>query len=81
MISLTKAEWYTIQERIKTEYPRSVWMIGWKLRAELGFSVRRHVNPDEMVTGEETWYDVPKTTVCLDFYDDQMEVYFRLKYL
>lgn len=81
MISLTKAEWAPIWEQIQTEYPRSVWMISWKLRAELGFSVRRHMNPDEMVADADTWYDVPKTTVCLDFYDEQMEVYFRLKYL
>jgi hypothetical protein len=83
MIVLTKAEWAPIWELIKTEYPRSVWMVSWGLRRELGFTIRMHRDLTKKQLAEGSFYDdgMPRTMVCLDFYDHQMEVYFRLKYL
>ena len=75
MIKLSRAEWHPIWARIKVEYPKSVWMLTYKLKDTLGFSVRHHQNPDP----DTQWGFL--TTICLDFYDEQMEVYFRLKYL
>ena len=81
MIVLKEAEWRPIWEQIKTEYPRSVWLISSRMKSELGFTVRRHVDPYKVEPGQDGWYDVPKIRMCLDFYDEQQEVYFRLKYL
>ena len=84
MIELTKQEWRPVWERIKSEYPRSVWMISYALKRELGFTVRKHQKQSTV-----NWeYEIDSrggitrpTVICLDFYDEQMEIYFRLKYL
>jgi hypothetical protein len=81
MIALTKQEWHPIWNQIKQDYPRSVWMISYVLKRELGFTVRKHTDNTETEPGEQSWYDVPKTRICLDFYDEQLETVFRLKYL
>ena len=41
MISLTPERWEPILERIKSEYPVSVWAVSWRTREVLGFTVRR----------------------------------------
>jgi hypothetical protein len=56
-------------------------MISYALKRELGFTIRKHTDNTKTEPGDDRWYDVPKTRICLDFYDEQMEVYFRLKYL
>ena len=81
MIILDKKEWEPIWSRIKTDYPKSVWLLSYKLKETLGFTVRKHTDPNKMEPGEDVWYDVPKTRICLDFYNEQLETLFRLKYL
>jgi hypothetical protein len=84
LIELTKQEWNPVWSQIKQDYPRSVWMISYVLKRELGFTVRKHQKQStfnwEFDIDDQGGVTLP-TVICLDFYDEQMEVYFRLKYL
>ena len=86
MIILTRPEWHRILEKIKQEHPPSTYLISGKMRERLGFTVREHkswidTTPTELVgTGYNTGH-YAKTQICLDFYNDASESWFRLKYL
>lgn len=74
-IVLSTQSWHLLQERIIEDYGRATLLISWRLRATLGFSVREH-----------TWYDHVDgfmdrfTDIRLDFYDEQLQTLFLLKY-
>lgn len=74
-IELTAKEWRDIRRSIKADYPTkpSVLIIREVMRRELGFTTRLH----------QTW--TPQQgridTIYLDFFDDNLETLFRLKYL
>lgn len=74
MIKLAKTEWYDIKRSIQQEYPPSVTLMRSVMRRELGFTVRLQAapSPDPFVDS---------TVICLDFYDEALEIIFRLKYL
>lgn len=75
MITLEPREWTKIRKQLKEEYAwkPSVFMIREVMRRELGFTTRYH-----QVYNQQTGY---VETVCLDFYNDASESWFRLKYL
>jgi hypothetical protein len=75
MIALTAKEWKPIRVRLKEEYAwkPSVLMIRDVMKRELGFTTRYHKE-----YREQTGYT---EMIHLDFYDEQKETFFRLKYL
>ena len=75
MITLNVKEWTRIRKQLREEYAwkPSVFMIREVMRRELGFTTRYHSEYDEQTGSTET--------VCLDFYNDAAESWFRLKYL
>jgi hypothetical protein len=74
-IVLSTKSWRSLQEQILEDYGRATLMISWRLKATLGFSVREH-----------TWYEDQDgvldrvTDIRLDFYDEQLQTLFLLKY-
>ena len=74
-INLTVNEWTVLRKQLRDEYDwkPSVFMIREVMRRELGFTIRFHQEWIEHVGMKET--------VALDFYDDNLETLFRLKYL
>jgi hypothetical protein len=83
MIKLTYKQWLPILDRIKTEYPPSVWAISWKQREVLGFTVRSYrewpqLNRDR---NNNVRWGRPEEGVCLDFWNDAQETFFSMKYL
>lgn len=73
MITLETREWRKLNSRLHEEWPRSTMLIRSKMKEDLGFTVREH-----------KWYTVELgfvTQICLDFYDDTKETWFRMKYL
>jgi len=82
MIKLTNEQWDPILKRIKTEYPVSVWAIGWKQREVLGFTVRayRDWSHKGIRNGEQYWGRCQEG-VYLDFWNDAQETFFSMKYL
>lgn len=76
MITLTVKEWTGIRKKIKEDYrwKPSVMMIRSSMRDELGFTPRLHSEWNESKHRLEE-------TVFLDFYNNEKETLFRLKYL
>lgn len=74
-ITLTVDEWTQLRKRLKQEYnwKPSIFMIRSVVARELGFTTRYHQEYIENVGMKET--------VALDFFDDNLETLFRLKYL
>jgi len=78
-LTISVQNWQKLQYKLKEQYKNkpSVMLISSVMRQELGFTVRQH----------STWEDdsnfgkYPVAVICLDFYDDQLETLFRLKYL
>lgn len=68
-ITLTMDRWHKLQEKIIEDYGRTTMLISWRLKATLGFTVREHWdhNQDEY-------------TIRLDFWDEQLQTLFLLKY-
>jgi hypothetical protein len=75
-IKLTIKEWKVLSSTLNKEYESkpSVMMIREVTRRELGFTVRHHRQwLPEMTHFEEH--------IFLDFWNDEKETFFRLKYL
>lgn len=74
-IKLTTKEWTAIRKQLKEEYKwkPSIFFIREVMRRELGFTTRFHTTYSEQRGSEEIIY--------LDFFDDNLETLFRLKYL
>lgn len=79
-IKLNRKEWKNISDQLVKDCPRSWTTITYVQKRELGFTVRYHKEPvmSNERTGEFMYY---KETICLDFYDDVKETFFRMKYL
>lgn len=73
---LSLEQWAKIYAQIKDKYPPSVTLSREKMRRELGFTPREHQElrgPTELLMGY-------KTTIHLDFFDEQQRTMFLLKY-
>ena len=72
-IILSFSNWHKLQEQIILDYGRATLMISWRLRATLGFTVREHRDYTQ-----DEWEKAH--TIRLDFYDEQLQTLFLLKY-
>jgi hypothetical protein len=79
MIKLTPDQWDAISIKIWEEYPPSVSLLRSAMRRELGFTVRK--SEPALIQRESSGYYYTARTIFLDFYDDQKELWFTLKYL
>ena len=75
MVNLTIDEWNSIRHRLMSDYAGkpSIFLIRESMKRELGFTPRFH--------SEWTAFDGYKETVMLDFYNENAETFFRMKYL
>jgi hypothetical protein len=77
-LRLTEQQWEKISAHLSQNYPNSVMLTRWKMRAVLGFTVRRHRVRDPRHQGMQPgWYH---EWICLDFYDEAKKTMFLLKY-
>ena len=83
MIKLTHKRWLPVLDRIRAEYPVSVWAISWKQREVLGFTVRNYREYPELGKNKhgEQYYGRPEEGVYLDFWNNAQETFFSMKYL
>ena len=83
-IKLTSKEWAMIRQRLVVEYKMkpSVLIMRDVMKRELGFTTRYHREwvPEEGV-GQYDGYGNWEESIILDFYNDEKETFFRLKYL
>jgi len=78
VIKLKPKQWVELENQLSTEYPRSVMIIRYKMKEVLGFTVRKHRQwlPSHDADSKGRYQD----WVMLDFYNEPMETFFRIKY-
>ena len=72
-ITLKNPQWEQLKSKIIEDYGRATVMISWRLREQVGFTLRQHRDDNE-----DDWKN--KYTMRLDFWDDQLHTMFLLKY-
>lgn len=81
-IELTHRKWDQLRAELIKEHGPSI-LISWKMRRELGFTVREHqrgfVPLLDAVKSHVDWRD-SRTVICLDFYEEAMKTWYILKY-
>ena len=73
-IALSHRNWNNLRNKIIEDYGQATVLISWRLRTTLGFTVREHRNYQPGAEGHE------KSIICLDFWDEQLQTLFLLKY-
>lgn len=82
-------EWGELRTRLDAEYGKSMTMVSWKLKRELGFSIRYHrgLVPNQYSDDGE-WLEEEfrnkyhyEDQVHLDFFNESAQSWFQLKYL
>lgn len=72
-ITITLDRWELLQDKMKRNYPPSVFLVRDKMKRVLGFTTRYN-----------DWFDtasyILKTDVTLDFFDEAKQTMFLLKY-
>lgn len=82
-------EFEELHQRLMDEYGRATMLVSWRMKRELGFTIRHHKGLAEH--DKDTW-EVMKSEgfhnrhhyemqVHLDFYDEAQQTFFVLKYL
>jgi hypothetical protein len=82
-------EFEELHDRLMEDYGRSTMLISWKMKRELGFTIRHHKG---LVPHDESEWAVMKSQgwdhryhyemqVHLDFYNEAQQTFFVLKYL
>lgn len=86
-VKLSNSKWQSIRRQLKEDYPPSVLLIRDSMKRELGCTTRLkqfNVNSDDVgeiyclddeSIREYSWFTV------LDFFDEQKQMLFKLKYL
>jgi hypothetical protein len=75
-LTLSYPAWDKLKEKIIEDYGRATVLISWRLRDQLGFTVREHVDYQSGANGG--W--ITGNTIRLDFWDDSMQTMFLLRY-
>lgn len=71
-LAINNWQWLKLRAKIVEEYGQSTVLISWRLKDTLGFTVREHRN----YADESGW----NNSIRLDFWDDQLQTMFLLKY-
>ena len=82
-IVLSEKAWLKIYNHIAKTYPPSVLLIRDKMKAVLGFTVRRHEEwIDRYLESRDVGYGTTyrRETIHLDFYNEPKRTMFLLKY-
>jgi hypothetical protein len=86
-------DWHVVRNRVKADYGEKIFAISWRLKRELGFTVRQHKglvkwNEDEDYAEQEEWLPDEfknryhyEDQIHLDFYNEAQMTMFVLKYL
>jgi predicted nucleotidyltransferase len=74
---LTEKNWAVLHRQLAKDHPSSVMLIREKMKAVLGFTVRRHT---DWVLAPNAKKHCPEEKICLDFYNEPKRTMFLLKY-
>lgn len=79
-------EWEDVRRRLVAEYGVSI-MISWKMKRNLGFTIRYHKGlaphsiDNELIIDDPKWQYHYEQQVHLDFFNESTQSWFQLKYL
>jgi hypothetical protein len=82
-------DWAELSDRIKKDYGDNIFLISWRLKRELGFTIRYHKGLEQH---DSTTWEIMKSEgwdhryhyqsqVHLDFWTESQMSFFMLKYL
>jgi hypothetical protein len=71
-------DWAYVREKIKQDYGQTIFAISWRLKRELGFTVRYHKELKQYHNSDICHY---QTQVHLDFFNEANQSWFILKYV
>ena len=82
-------EFEELHHRLLEEYGRATMLVSWRMRRELGFTIRhhrglvQHTESEWTVMRNQGWDDRfhYEMQVHLDFYNEAQQTFFVLKYL
>jgi hypothetical protein len=74
-----ESDWEYIREKIKQDFGEKIFAISWRLKRELGFTVRYH--RDLVPWGDDKTQYYYQNQVHLDFFNESAHSWFVLKYL
>jgi hypothetical protein len=74
-LELTHEEWYKIRDKIRAVHGDSMVILSFKMKRELGFTVRHHREREET---DGFWGY--KEAIHVDFYTEEAKVWFLLTY-
>jgi hypothetical protein len=72
------AEWELVREKIKQDFGSTIFAISWKLKRELGFTVRYH---EGLLPNIDKTQFYMQHQVHLDFFNESSHSWFVLKYI
>ncbi len=72
-LAISHHAWHKLKEKIIEDYGQTTVMISWRLRDQVGFTVREHHDYNQ-----NEWH--LSHNIRLDFWDDQMQTMFLLRY-
>lgn len=72
-LAINNWQWLKLKAKIVEDYGQSTVLISWRLRDTLGFTVREHRD-----YSTDDWRSI--RPIRLDFWDDQQQTMFLLKY-
>ena len=75
-LAISHRAWDKLKEKIIEDYGRATVLISWRLRDQVGFTVREHTDYQAGANGG--W--VTGNTIRLDFWDNHLQTMFLLKY-
>lgn len=71
-ITLTDIQWIWLQNKIKEDYPPSVWLSRSKMRRTLGFTPRGELAQERGIENIPVFH--------LDFFSEKKKTFFLVKY-
>jgi hypothetical protein len=84
-VVLTNDQWKEVHEKIKKDYPPSVWLSREKMRRTLGFTPREHESwlgyyDSASIEDRKASRHGRQISIHLDFFTDSQRTMFLLKY-
>jgi len=74
-----ESDWEYIREKIKQDFGEKIFVISWRLKKELGFTVRYHRGLMPWDDDKTQYYY--QNQVHLDFFNESAHSWFVLKYI
>jgi hypothetical protein len=76
-IEVPRHQWPKLLERLKEDYPPSVFLIRDRMKEKLGFVYRDYKDWDDNIGKYGGWR---KNCIMLDFYSEKKRTWFIMKY-